>query len=354
MKENCFDKNTSNMVKCIAIILMLMHHVIANGRVDLLTSNFDILPSIINFSTRGRSCIAIFVFITAYGITSSFTNDRLMDISQLGTTSIRRWIKLFFNYLFIYILTFVTSFLRDGGLKSVFNSGSRFVNIIHIIINMLGLSECFGTPTLNVTWWYMVLAYIFIFLVPLFIVIYRKIGVNIIVISFLSFYIFPVSFDQWFLPISLGVWAAEENIFTKIHYSSISKNRMINSFIIISLSSIGLLLGDAIADRLQLYDIPNGVAGFLLSLICVEIASYSFTSGISKIMSFVGKHSMNMFLTHTLIYYVYFQEQIYSFRNWFLVLVATIISTLLLSIIIEWLKNVIDFYKFVSFCQSKV
>ncbi len=44
-------------------------------------------------------------------------------------------------------------------------------------IDMFGLADILGTPTYIATFWYMSLAQIIIFLVPLFIIIYKRGGV---------------------------------------------------------------------------------------------------------------------------------------------------------------------------------
>lgn len=75
-----FDVKKSNMVKCIAIILMLMHHLFGcftkacqRYGVYSLYISWD---SITKFSGAAKVCVATYVFLTAYGITISYNKNK--------------------------------------------------------------------------------------------------------------------------------------------------------------------------------------------------------------------------------------------------------------------------------------
>ncbi len=57
------------------------------------------------------------------------------------------------------------------------------------------------------------------------------------------------------------------------------------------------------------------------------------------ILSFIGVHSMNIFLFHTFIYYYYWQDLIYWTRNPFLIFLTLLIVSLIISIAIETVKK---------------
>lgn len=63
--------------------------------------------------------------------------------------------------------------------------------------------------------------------------------------------------------------------------------------------------------------------------------SYVLLPVVSKILEYVDKHSMNIFLVHTLIFEYYFQEQIYSLKHWGIILFVVFIISLSVSIVIE-------------------
>ena len=60
---------------------------------------------------------------------------------------------------------------------------------------------------------------------------------------------------------------------------------------------------------------------------------------LGNILSFLGKHSMNIFLIHTLIKKYYLHEYIYSYNHFLIILCALMVLSLGASILIEFLKN---------------
>ena len=60
-------------------------------------------------------------------------------------------------------------------------------------------------------------------------------------------------------------------------------------------------------------------------------------------LGFLGKHSMNIFLFHTFIYYIYFPDIIYWSRNPILIYMTLIVVCLCISMMIEWLKRTTGF-----------
>ena len=71
-----FNVNKTNMVKCIAIILMLMHHLFYCSKTFCeqygTYSKFITWDSVYLFCGAAKICVGIFVVMTAYGITRAY------------------------------------------------------------------------------------------------------------------------------------------------------------------------------------------------------------------------------------------------------------------------------------------
>lgn len=67
-------------------------------------------------------------------------------------------------------------------------------------------------------------------------------------------------------------------------------------------------------------------------------------------LSFIGSHSMNIFMFHTFIYYYYFEDFIYYTRNPLLIFITLLVVCLILSMGIEYLKKKLHFAQ----CQQKI
>ena len=69
-------------------------------------------------------------------------------------------------------------------------------------------------------------------------------------------------------------------------------------------------------------------------------------------LKYIGKHSMNIFLTHTFIYFYYYPDFIYSFRSTWYVLPVFAAVSLALSIMIEVIKKIIGYNRLESLLMS--
>ena len=70
-------------------------------------------------------------------------------------------------------------------------------------------------------------------------------------------------------------------------------------------------------------------------------------------LAFAGKHSMNMYLTHTFIFAYFLHDFIYWFKYPILIFAVLFSISLLLSMTIEFLKEKIGFYRFQKNVISK-
>lgn len=73
---------------------------------------------------------------------------------------------------------------------------------------------------------------------------------------------------------------------------------------------------------------------------------------IKDIFSFLGKHSMNIFLFHTFIFLYWFKDFIYYTRNPIIIFFSLLIPCLIISIAIEKIKAVIGFDKMNMYIEN--
>ena len=66
-------------------------------------------------------------------------------------------------------------------------------------------------------------------------------------------------------------------------------------------------------------------------------------------LEFLGKHSLNMFLMHTFIRHYWYHDFIYSFKYAWIDTLVLIVITVILSMIIEWLKDITGYHKLIYY-----
>lgn len=344
-----FNQNISNMVKGIAIVFMLMHHLF--GCATAFCEKYKMIAepvnasTLYNFSMNAKVCVGMFVFITAFGITRQYNKKMqelgcsILDKKQVEKFSLNRYKKLIFNFGVIYLLTILTSFMRQGGLGGVYNKEGIKKAIMYGIFDGLGMADYFRTPSLNETWWYMPFAVFMIFLIPGMIKCYKENGIALIIICGLIYYFGSgnILFVQYFLGISIGIFCAEENVLEKIYDFCIFENEIVRFISKVMIYGLVLIFLFWFRGKITYTYLIDPIFTVFVSALSMEV--YSRFKIVSKFLESLGRHSMNIFLVHTLIFEYYFTGFIYGFRYWWLILAALLVSSWVTSVIVEMLKK---------------
>ncbi len=349
-----FDIRKTNMVKCMAIILMLIHHLFS-GAPELCIkygteSRIFAWNDIMAFSEACKICVGMFVFLTAFGITRAYrvecVETGIASGNALGKFCIKRYVKLEMNFLFVYMLTIMTYFLRAGGVRQIYGIFGIKRGILYAVIDALGFAIRFSTPTLNPTWWYMSTAVLLVFLIPILVQLYKKYGICTIVCC--AFFFSGRSYDgvsEYVLCMCVGIFCAETRVLEKMYRKRYIKQNIFNSCVkmLVYLSLIVFLIYVRI--KVDLHFFVDAAIPVLCSGFCMELSSLFPVS--EKVMGFIGEYSMNMFLIHTLIFSYYFPQYVYRPKNWLAVLFVLLVTSLILSIVIEKLKELLG-YKIIT------
>lgn len=323
----------TDALKGIALLLLLLHHLFYIQRGlwnDIYLYNGHYFVN--ELGIFGKLCVAIFVFLSGYGLTIQANKSHKI---QLGQFYKRRFSKLYLNYWFIWII-----FVPIGLLFFQRTFDSIYINHVweKLFIDIAGLSFACGFYGYNATWWFYSCIIILYLLFPF---LYRLLGkYNFILIMLgLGIYISPLFFlravNPYLISFVLGMITAN-GINVKLPPPVL---RYINKW-----SLLVILIG-ACCIRNML----GGYAILLDSFICpIGIILYKqikIPASVSHGLEFIGKHSMNIFLFHTFIYLYYFKEFIFWSRNPIIIYLTLLVVCLLVSMVLETVKQKIGFYK---------
>ena len=334
-------KRESSILKGIAIMLMLVHHLFY---ADVIYETMDIRFFLLNreqliwFGMFGKACVALFVFVTGYGITKSM---KAVSAEKLGTYIIKRYVKLIFPFLFIYLLALIAAAI-SGMLVNTYGSGLNM--LYHAVVDALGLANLLGTPTLNGTWWYMSLAVTLIVLVPLINIVCNRFGVlgTILLGILVPVYIGNNEADnlRWYMMSAVvGVICARESSLDQLRAWC---NTLFKRIVLLVVSLFGIIFLGEMCWQIGHYWILDAVIALFFAILVSYIGRIPL---VSTLLSRLGKHSMNIFLTHSFLFYYYCRGFIYGFHYPILIYLALLLTSLALSIVIELLKKAIRFEK---------
>lgn len=360
-----FSKKDSMCMKGIAILIMMFHHCYRSKDrfekyiVDFWPFDMDL---VVNVSDYLKICVSIFAFITGYGLYLSARN-RCVDAGSTERWIYERLVKTLSGFWFIYVLVFAVTQIYAGYPAQIYFGQGKLRGVVYALIDFLGLANLLECPTLVSTWWYMSAAIVFIVLYPLFVKWTQKLGYTTLfmVVAFLprsvSGNVYPggITAITFVFPVLLGMLFAQYDVFGKLCAFKLSRNKWLDfwmQFLLYHAVLVGSVVLWVRFPRNVVWEYHTGLAPLIF--ICYSRKYLVRMPGAQKFLFFCGKHSMNVFLVHSFIRYVFFEEFTYSFKYFGLIVVVLFTISLGISILIELLKKWTNYNGAVNFICAKI
>lgn len=332
-----FTKEHSMMAKGIAIMLLLFYHLFHEKHVlDDMAVNYAPFSenTFLMLAGFGNICVAIFVFLTAYGISTGILKENSFDVKKIYSDSGKRFGKLMLNFFWVYVTMNLVCFPYFN-YPSLYGDGKQ--GVLLMLFDSVGLSPVFDTPILNGTWWYMKVAYLLILLVPLMALAVRKLGNAALLLGALLPYAVQMDADleRYFFTAVLGVVAAygkwpEKIMNLKIH--------PVFAWILAVVGSVlCVLIRQNAAVKEYFWNYADALIAFFI--ICAVVLTIGKVPVLKVVLQFLGKHSMNIFLCHTFFYMIVWRNYIYYFKYAAVTFVILLGVSLIYSVLLELVKS---------------
>lgn len=321
-------KSDTNVLKGVALLLLLCHHCFYPGEPydDIVLFGHPIVQNIGEFS---KLCVAIFVFLSGYGLTiQTMAKGSIGNVFHFYR---RRYVKLMINYWLIWILFVPLGiFIFNRTFPVVYGehyAWAAFWDFFGLHQAVIGNSRGY-----NPTWWFY----------------------SCIIMLYLLYPLIWKFRNWWMVMIPFAIMFPYVAQFLPLFDSSLSDFYLLAFVCGMLLAYLKPEMGGAgLAARLilLLFLLIACLVRFYISSIMWDSAitvlgvilycKISIPLAISKVLAFVGKNSCNIFLFHTFVYYFYFREYIYWSRNPLLVYLTLLIVCISISMLIEWLKRLL-------------
>ena len=351
-----FTRKDTNIAKGLFIIMMLIHHLFYDYETfgNFQVSFFLLSPhQVVVLAQYFKLCIAGFSLLTFYGLTRKYMQTpRTCYTRQVIPITIKRYLTLVLSFLMVYILSVLTAIIMKEDLASLYSNGEKSW-LGYGIIDAFGMADFFHTPTLNVTWWYMSFAIAIIFLFPLFYKLYDKCGAVLVAIAAIlpgALNMESTYYGMCTFSMVLGIFAARVDLFSRLR--AFGRGNLWVKF----WKAVWCAILVAVSFQLLFYSVSASLY-FGIAAISWTFISFEFISpirGIREVFAFIGKHSMNIFLTHTFLYYYYAKDFIYSFGNGILIVIVLLVCSLLIALAIEGIKKIIHFQAIVEWAVRQI
>lgn len=345
-----FSKRNTLAVKGIAILMLLVYHCFSSttrmrGR-DVSFAPISMELGI-EISLLCVHCVGIFLFLSAYGLTLSMKAQFAkyqFNAHEATLFAIKRYLKLFFMFALPFVFCTVITLATD---TSRYSNGP-LANMTGLVTDFFGLSEFFGTEMLNTTWWYLSMEVLLIVFLPLLIILYKKCGWLIVVMTFLIGSLAGrnnLHMTIYFLNIPLGICFADQHVLERLKAWSPVKNRAAGKGLKFLVSSLALLA------CLRLYASEWGAAHFdfaLRGFIAVLIVYWSYEflielPVIKQVLEYLGKHSAMIFYVHSFVRSLWIGNFTYSLGHAGIILLFVLAGSLAISIFLEFVKKLIRY-----------
>lgn len=321
-----FTKAHTQIAKGLAITLMMIHHLFRfPDRIQNMTY-ISILPlGKLRFEYLlgdfGNICIAMFLFLSGYGLYISTIKKENFSLKD----SWGKIIKFLISYWVVFII-----FVPIGLIW--FSDSARYhFNIISFMANFFTLSSYY-----NSEWWFVRLYIELLLLFPLIKRILKR-GIIASIATIFSFYIVAIIMELipvilpklaflktsfiygdirnilfWQMTFCSGYIIAKFKIFNGINIWMAEKKLDTGAFYIaVILIIIGVRIGCYYAFEIIGKGNPTYVDFILAPIFTIISTNFIYKTKSKKVFSVLGEHSMNMWLTHTFFCYYYFQRLVF-------------------------------------------
>ncbi len=323
----------TNVLKGVAIVLLLLHHCLYKGEGynDIVMHGHPIFQNIGEFS---KLCVALFVCLSGCCRTAKTIKDG--GIGNLWDFYRHRYMKLMLNYWVVYLL-----FVPIGVLffHRTFTAVYGDCWWFKAIVDFFGLHRAITGSFYgyNATWWFFGVIIIAYFIYPMlwrykhfwFLMIPMAIMCPLL-FSYIPF-LGSSEFGNYFMAFVCGIAFAYKK-------PNMGGANLIEKIFLL------LLFMCACFFRFYAWNVLIWDAG----IITIGLALYSIIcipQWTSASLAFLGKHSYNIYLFHSFIYYYYFHDFIYCSKNPIIISLTLLIVCIPISMVIEWLKRLLYFNK---------
>jgi len=363
-----FDKKQTLSLKGVAILIMIFHHLFLGilQMADAYGINcFPISQNRIHgLAVFGKVCIYMFAFVSGYGLWIDYSRTR--DSKSVGKWMIERYIKTFSAYWFIFVIEFIYHIVNTNLIQSAFFANySRFEGCFYVLLNFLGVHNIFSTPTLDASWWYMSAVIVIIGVIPLICRASEKLNPEYLLFLYILIqtlilgcagYNTITSMISQISTAFIGMYCADIYIKKQVDVLSIGNSKNWSKTLVFLISVLCLLIS------YKIYPVFNEKTVFMviqrgilpLPLIYFTLRYIAKVPGLQAALSFIGKHSNNMYLVHFVFlgnvcfgnfnYFIW----LISNRNFIVIFIIFTITVLLLSIVLECLKKIVFYDKAVK------
>lgn len=348
-----FTKKQTNICKGVAICIMLFHHLFFSQESwSLYYHEIQIgsTPLIGFIARQGKICVAIFVLLSAYGLTFSI-NKNIQKTVGGGQSLVKGYTSFvethIVNLYKLYWPVFLPAMII-GMVSNISNPINIYRSSGECLCDFFGIAYIRdGETPFNGAWWYISFAITLYIVFPILHKVTKKYPKFLLAFGFLiglnPVAKFPILLEwkRYMFICCLGIYFAENNILSKLISWKDNRNRIVLSgFICVIFFAVRCI-------KPFTFDGVLAVGIVVLSVSLFDSAKY-----LSAAFNLLGKYSGTMFLLHGLLYKNFMRDFIYGFKYPILIFIVLLLITYVGSVAIQNLAQYI--YNYIGVKKGRV
>ncbi len=354
-------KQDSEVIKGAAILMLLFYHLYYYVPMfDVSSVSFAPfgVDAVMRFSRIWNVCVNMFLFVTVFGMYRSM-QSRDQRPSKLFRYTVSRFIGLEMSFIAVYLVC-VLAFGWNISSMDQYGTGGRAV--YNAFMDMTSIGNFIVSPTINASWWYMKIAILIIFLMPVLYLGTEKLEGGFLAVLFFFPYLAEVDYtiERFHLIVMLALLCAKYELPERFVQWKIKENAPLTKVVkFICLTALVVVLAvirqsesDVVSDQIRL------LAENLLALVLI-FAIFEFLCGlpvVKEIYRFLGRYSMNIYFSH--LFFSYYmsvtREALFSLKHFVVIYVAFIVLSLLFAMLLDWIEKVTGYRKLTDRLQNIV
>lgn len=290
--QSALSRTDTGVLKGIAILAMLFHHIYACPPAGV--EHYGGVPGFLG--VIGKVCVSIFLFCSAYGLSLQYEGTESVVDSMKFV--LKRLVKFYLNYWVIFMLFVpIGVWVFSRPLSAAYGENVNLWK--NLVLDLLGVQ---GLRSYNITWWFNALIIKFYLVFPIAYHIARKCPVVFVLLSVFAAWRVET---YWFVFASGVLWHQYEAPIGSC------LERLPKA---VSVVGAVLLCGGAVWGRGVMPDYIWSIrwdSVITWTLVLLTIVLLRPCRPLMQGLAFLGKHSGNIYMTHTFIYFYWFSKWVY-------------------------------------------
>lgn len=344
-------KKDSNIVKGVAILCMLFHHLFYQAdrySAYALTGLIGSAERTLTIAKDMKVCVAAFALMTGYGmVMKAKSAERSGDSGgikgQIDNT-VRSYLNLIKDTVFLILIAVPISLLFSLPRQPADIWGQDLPHLLcGALANMTGLAGFLHISWFISAWWYLKIAVIFLVIFPaVYAVMKMRFGQVGLVAAYLAIVLFSPADPQrdniwrYFPAFFLGMLLAYHQAVGFVS-KWMGKNRAYALLAALALAALYALSVFVQHRYVQIICLTQAMQALLIALFAFLFLAP--VPRLSSVLAYLGENSKYMWLIHVYLYGQLMMDFLFSLKNiWLIFAVLTAVS-LLLAVILKWING---------------